>query len=248
MAENEQETRVIKRVGNYSTSQAYITDCTVCKNAKFGTVIIDGVCLDCLLMNPNRYSIVVWDDGTWKIVDKNHTFEYELDLDWLVTIQSDMLVVLNDMETTDLDSELKLGKFLATRLAYHLRKMKAELLTIPVEIDGENYTVAVKWGKEKTMNDTIEISGVVASALSKTLGQDFNRIEQPERMAWIVLLLKKMLNTDEIFPHGKWATIQSIENQLDKAANAYVLEKERSDIKREGYEEATEDYFGKKRG
>lgn len=68
------------------------------------------------------------------------------------------------------------------------------------------------------MKDTIEISQIVADALSKVLGQDFNRIEQPERMAWIVLILRKLPDSEENFPHGKWATIQNIESQLDKAA------------------------------
>lgn len=68
------------------------------------------------------------------------------------------------------------------------------------------------------MKDTIEISRVVADALSKVFGQDFNRIEQPERMAWIVLLLRNVPDSEENFPHGKWATIQNIEYQLDVAA------------------------------
>ena len=41
------ETRVIKRVGNYSTSQADMVDCINCNNASMATVIIDGLCLDC---------------------------------------------------------------------------------------------------------------------------------------------------------------------------------------------------------
>ena len=72
------------------------------------------------------------------------------------------------------------------------------------------------------MNDTIEISGKVAKALSMALDQDFNRIEQPERMAWILLILKKLPDKESIFPHGKWATIQSIEGQLDEAARDKV--------------------------
>ena len=45
-----EETRNIKRVGNYSTSQADTDDCEYCHNAKFATVIIDGLCLDCYLI------------------------------------------------------------------------------------------------------------------------------------------------------------------------------------------------------
>ena len=45
-----EETRIIKRVGNYSTNQAEPGDCIICQNANFGTVIIDKICLDCYLM------------------------------------------------------------------------------------------------------------------------------------------------------------------------------------------------------
>ncbi len=43
-----EETRIIKRVGNYSTTQAKPTDCILCQNALWGTVIIDNVCLECM--------------------------------------------------------------------------------------------------------------------------------------------------------------------------------------------------------
>ena len=42
-----EEDRIIQIVGNYSTSQVYPEACTKCKNAKYGTYIIDGLCLDC---------------------------------------------------------------------------------------------------------------------------------------------------------------------------------------------------------
>jgi len=72
------------------------------------------------------------------------------------------------------------------------------------------------------MKDSIEMSGKVAEALSSALDQDFNRVELPERMAWILLILKKLPDTESIFPHGKWATIQNIEGQLDGAARDAV--------------------------
>jgi len=72
------------------------------------------------------------------------------------------------------------------------------------------------------VKDSIDISGIVAAALSSALHQDFYRVEQPERMAWIVLLLRKLPDTEAIFPHGKWATIQAIEGQLDTAARDYI--------------------------
>lgn len=49
-----EENRVIKRVGGYSTMQAEPEECYKCKDAKFGTVIIDGLCLDCLLAEARK--------------------------------------------------------------------------------------------------------------------------------------------------------------------------------------------------
>jgi len=43
----EEETRRIQIVGNYSMPQAGVEDCVRCHNAKFATVIVDGLCLDC---------------------------------------------------------------------------------------------------------------------------------------------------------------------------------------------------------
>lgn len=43
----EEETRIITRVGNYSTAQASPEDCKRCHNAKYGTVIINDLCLNC---------------------------------------------------------------------------------------------------------------------------------------------------------------------------------------------------------
>ena len=67
--------------------------------------------------------------------------------------------------------------------------------------------------------DQINLSSKAAEGMERSLGQDFNRVEMPERMAWIVLLLKRIEDTEEFFPMGKWATIQSIESQLEAAAN-----------------------------
>lgn len=44
-----EETRIIKHVGNYSYSQATPEDCEICHNAKYGTVLIDKLCLDCYI-------------------------------------------------------------------------------------------------------------------------------------------------------------------------------------------------------
>lgn len=39
-----------------------------------------------------------------------------------------------------------------------------------------------------------------------------------QAMAWLVLVLKEVADHPRVFPHGKWATIQSIEAQLAEAA------------------------------
>ena len=43
----EEEKRNIQMVGHYSFKQVEPTDCEICHNAKYGTVLIDGACLDC---------------------------------------------------------------------------------------------------------------------------------------------------------------------------------------------------------
>lgn len=71
-------------------------------------------------------------------------------------------------------------------------------------------------------DDSINLSQKAADGISLALDQNFNKIELPDRMAWIVLLLRKIEDKDEYFPMGKWATIQSIEGQLDAAANQEI--------------------------
>lgn len=66
--------------------------------------------------------------------------------------------------------------------------------------------------------DQINLSSQAAEGISFALDQDFNRVETPERMAWIVLLMRKLPDIETYFPMGKWATIQSIEQQLAAAA------------------------------
>ena len=70
--------------------------------------------------------------------------------------------------------------------------------------------------------DQINLSSQVADGIGLALDQDFNRVELPERMAWVVLLLQKIKDNKKYFPMGKWATIQLIESQLDVAANRLI--------------------------
>ena len=73
-------------------------------------------------------------------------------------------------------------------------------------------------------NDAINLTSRAAEGIGLALHQDFNKVELPERMAWVVLLLRKIEDNEELFPMGKWATIQSIERQLDAAADEEIKE------------------------
>ena len=71
----------------------------------------------------------------------------------------------------------------------------------------------------------IHISKKTAEALSSIDLGDFNAWESKERMAWVVLILKKLPDTEDVFPMGKWATIQNIEKELDDLANQFICGK-----------------------
>lgn len=66
--------------------------------------------------------------------------------------------------------------------------------------------------------DTVSISRATAAELSKLGLGDFAVCETPQRMAWVVLVLREIADTDERFPRGKWATIQHIEGQIHRCA------------------------------
>ena len=74
--------------------------------------------------------------------------------------------------------------------------------------------------------DTINLTSSAADGIGLALDEDFCRVETPERMAWVVLVLRKIEDTEEFFPIGKWATIQSIQGQLDVAACYFATAKE----------------------
>ena len=40
---------------------------------------------------PEPFAIIVWSDGTWKVVPGESAWEYEADVDWLVTITQSAL-------------------------------------------------------------------------------------------------------------------------------------------------------------
>lgn len=74
------------------------------------------------------------------------------------------------------------------------------------------------------MKDTVELSKRVAEGIGHAIDQDVYTFMQPERMALIVLILKKMPDNDDYFPRGQWATIQVIEGQLNEIADTKVAE------------------------
>jgi len=72
--------------------------------------------------------------------------------------------------------------------------------------------------------DHVAMLGATADFLS-TLGiGDFYGVELPERMAWVILVLQELEDRPEWFPHGKWATIQSLGEQVQAAAQAVARE------------------------
>ncbi len=71
---------------------------------------------------------------------------------------------------------------------------------------------------------SIHISKRTAEALSKIGMGDFYVWEPKERMAYIVLVLKKLPDSADVFPCGKWATIQHIEQQLDDLAIKFLTD------------------------
>ena len=44
-----EEERSLKMVGHYSMSQGVPTDCLQCNDAKWGTVLVNDLCLDCFM-------------------------------------------------------------------------------------------------------------------------------------------------------------------------------------------------------
>jgi len=71
---------------------------------------------------------------------------------------------------------------------------------------------------------TVSLSPSTAAGISQALDQDVYGVESAERMAWLVLLLKKRDDEPAWFPRGKWATIQHIEDQIDLAVDAYFVQ------------------------
>ena len=76
------------------------------------------------------------------------------------------------------------------------------------------------------MTGEVHITRSAAAGLSLLGAGDVFVWELPERMSWIVLLARAAEDDQKIFPQGKWATIQSIESQLDECVKATLALKE----------------------
>ncbi len=48
------------------------------------------------------------------------------------------------------------------------------------------------------------------------------RWSEPQWLAWLIALLQEEPDSPELFPHGKWATIQHMRTLLAEAARAEV--------------------------
>lgn len=70
--------------------------------------------------------------------------------------------------------------------------------------------------------DTVSLLPSTADALDGYVCPVFGCNADLAAMAWLVLVLRETPDTAERFPHGKWATIQSIESQLVAAAKEFV--------------------------
>lgn len=72
------------------------------------------------------------------------------------------------------------------------------------------------------MKDQIELSSATRDGLNSLDMYDVQRVNSPEWMAWFVKLLKYVPDDEKVFPRGKWATIQSIEQQLEDCARETI--------------------------
>ena len=69
-------------------------------------------------------------------------------------------------------------------------------------------------------DDCVRLSNDTANALNQLeICGYVGRVNSDEpAMAWLFFVARELPDTDQIFPRGKWATIQHIEGQLIKMA------------------------------
>lgn len=82
--------------------------------------------------------------------------------------------------------------------------------------------------------DSVQLLSSTATALDSLGLCDIGRVNSVEPMAWLILVLRHLPDDESIFPHGKWATIQSIEQQLDAAARQVATQVHTGDFQVSG--------------
>lgn len=70
------------------------------------------------------------------------------------------------------------------------------------------------------VTDVVELLPSTAEALQALDLGPIGRVNSPELMAWIVQVLRHVPDSEKVFPHGKWTTIQHIESQVAECAKA----------------------------
>lgn len=77
---------------------------------------------------------------------------------------------------------------------------------------------------ETLHRDTVELLPRTAEALNGLVCHVGRVNVSMESMAWLALFARNLPDTERYFPHGKWATIQHLQNQLERAATATAKE------------------------
>jgi len=84
-------------------------------------------------------------------------------------------------------------------------------------IDG--LKMAARGGTKPAKRRFVTLTPDMARGLSQLGMGAFTTAEPPERMAWMVHALRHVPESEDVFPHGKWATILTIEGQVDQCAH-----------------------------
>ena len=79
---------------------------------------------------------------------------------------------------------------------------------------------------EQVQSGLVHIGGMLSFRALQRFAEDrgydewFHAWIEPQWLAWLIALLKECWDIPELFPHGKWATIQHMEALLIEAARA----------------------------
>lgn len=69
---------------------------------------------------------------------------------------------------------------------------------------------------------SVKLSEEAAGGLSRVLNMTISTSNQPEMMAWVVMILEELEDRPEWFPRGKWATIHHIQDQLQDCVAEFL--------------------------